>query len=200
MKIGVVSDIHCNVEALEAALAAMAGTVEEVFVAGDVVYEYRFSNEVVGRIRSGGHPYILGNHELVLLGSGGERARAAEGVDAAQVAFMAGCPTRIDTRIGGRTVTMVHSSPWPPFDRYLTAGDKEWDRCSELDADFLFTGHTHIPMVKRVGATTIVNPGSLGESREPDARSMVSYAVVDLDSDEVEIVRFANPRMAHLPG
>jgi len=41
MKIGVVSDIHCNAPALGVALRSLEGQVDEVFVAGDAVYEYR---------------------------------------------------------------------------------------------------------------------------------------------------------------
>ena len=200
MRIGVVSDIHCNAAALDAALEAMSDTVEEVLVAGDVVYEYRYSNEVVSTIRDGGFPCILGNHEMVLLSPHGDRARSAEGVDQAGVAWMGTWPKRLDLRIGGRRITMVHASPWEPYDRYLSTDDPTWRRCAELDADILITGHTHVPMVKSIGGTLVVNPGSLGESREPGRRELVSYAAIDLSSDAgtdaVEIVRFPNPRMA----
>jgi putative phosphoesterase len=180
---------------LEMALEQMAGLVDEVFVAGDVIYEYRFSPEVVGIIRDRDFPYVLGNHEMVFLSPGGERARSAPGVLAADVEYLQGRPTRLDCRLGGRSITVVHASPWPPYDRYLSERDWDCDDCREMDADILITGHTHVPMVKRVGSSLIVNPGSLGESREPDRRSLVSYAVIDLDADEVEIVRFDNPRM-----
>lgn len=189
MKIGVVSDIHCNAPTLEVALRDLQGTVDEVFVAGDAVYEYRFSSEVIGMIRRGGFPYVLGNHEMVLLGPNGERARSAAGVAPRDLQFVAARPTRVECRMGARSITMVHASPWPPYDRYLGESDPEWNRCEELDADLLITGHTHVPMVKRVGRTLIINPGSLGEPRDPGTGPVVSYAVVDLSSDEVEIVR-----------
>ena len=73
MLLGVVSDIHCHAAALEQAVLAM-GEVDELLVAGDLVYEYRFSNEVVGGARKLGMRYVLGNHEMVLLGPHGERA------------------------------------------------------------------------------------------------------------------------------
>ncbi len=59
---------------------------------------------------------------------------------------------------------------------------------------FLITGHTHVPMVKRVGRTIVVNPGSLGESYDSGTGPAVSYAVVDLSSNEVEIVRISDPQ------
>jgi putative phosphoesterase len=193
VKIGVVSDIHCNHQALEEALRRLEGVVDEVFVAGDLVYEYRFSNEVVGAIRSGGFPCVLGNHEMVLLSPAGEKARTAANVDPSEVDFLAGLPTEIRRRVGGRDVAMLHGSPWPPFSRYLPAADPAWRAAPELGVDVLITGHTHVPMAFKVGPTLVVNPGSIGDSREPGARDMVSYAVVDLDSEEVDFVRFTNP-------
>jgi putative phosphoesterase len=195
VRIGVISDVHCNFAALETALEALAGVVEEVFVAGDMVYEYRFCTDVVSTLRKRGFPYVLGNHEMVLVGPDGGRARSAPDVDPEDLRYVASLPVRIDCRIGGRALTMVHGSPWRPYDRYLHENDPVWKRCEELDADVLLTGHTHVPMVKRFGRTLVVNPGSLGESREPGARELVSYAVVDLESVEAEIVRLPNPRL-----
>ena len=189
-----ISDIHCNIAALEAALAMMAPEVDEIFVAGDVIYEYRFSNDVVGLLQREKLPCVLGNHDGTFLGPGGVRARAAAGVSRDLVSWVSTWPKRLDAVVAKRRIVMIHGAPWPPHDRYLTPNDGDWSRCAELDADVLLTGHTHIPMVKRAGDALIVNPGSLGESREPGARDLVSYALVDLASCEAEIVRFPNPR------
>jgi predicted phosphodiesterase len=48
-------------------------------------------------------------------------------------------------------------------------------------------------MATRVGRTLVVNPGSLGQRGDPDHPGLVSYAVLDTDSDEVTIHRFPNP-------
>jgi len=56
--------------------------------------------------------------------------------------------------------------------------------------DILILGHTHVPMVKRVGSTLVVNPGSIGESRSMEPGRPVSYAVLDTDSEEVFIGKF----------
>ena len=50
MLIGIVSDIHCNAEGLRQALQRM-GPVDELLCAGDVISEYRFSNDVVELLR-----------------------------------------------------------------------------------------------------------------------------------------------------
>jgi predicted phosphodiesterase len=52
MLLGVVSDIHCHATNLAAALEEMDRMgVTQVLAAGDLVFEYRFSNEVMGLVR-----------------------------------------------------------------------------------------------------------------------------------------------------
>ena len=46
MKIGIVSDIHCNVQGLQLALDAM-GDIDELLCLGDAIFEYQFSNGVI---------------------------------------------------------------------------------------------------------------------------------------------------------
>ena len=50
LKVGIVSDLHCNLEGLDLALQAM-GDVDELLCLGDSIFEYRFSNEVVARLK-----------------------------------------------------------------------------------------------------------------------------------------------------
>ena len=74
MRIGIVSDLHCNVAGLSQALDLM-GDVDELICLGDSIWEYRFSNEVVRTLRDRGARTILGNHEKGFLGPQGTRAR-----------------------------------------------------------------------------------------------------------------------------
>ncbi|HEY1433623.1 MAG TPA: metallophosphoesterase, partial [Stellaceae bacterium] len=67
MKIGIVSDLHCNHAGLLRALDILKD-VDEVVCLGDSIYEYRFSNEVVRLLRDCGAHTILGNHEEGFLG------------------------------------------------------------------------------------------------------------------------------------
>jgi Icc-related predicted phosphoesterase len=50
-------------------------------------------------------------------------------------------------------------------------------------------------MATRVGDTLVVNPGSLGQGGDPHHPGMVSYAILDTDSEEVIVHRFANPAL-----
>src|ERR1043165_7923722 len=80
MRVGVVSDIHCNARGLSQALALM-GDIDELICLGDSIYEYRFSNDVVALLRGRGAQVIVGNHEEYFFGPQGERARARDGID-----------------------------------------------------------------------------------------------------------------------
>jgi putative phosphoesterase len=196
MLVGIVSDVHCNAAAMAQAMAELSATVDEVLLAGDAVLQYRFSNEVIESIRENGIGYVAGNHEMTLLSSHGERALSAAHVRQHNVAFMAEAPYQLEMRVSGKHLLMVHASPFAPYSDYLYRGSPQLARCAELEADILVLGHTHVPMATRVGSTLVVNPGSLGQGGDPDHPGMVSYAVLDTDSEEVTIHRFANPAFA----
>lgn len=193
MKIGILSDIHGNIEAMQTAMGAIEGCVDEVVVAGDAFSDHRFSNEVVGEIRRLGARYILGNHELSLLSHAGVNARNSPRVSAKELEFVIGQPTQIRTRIGSKELLIVHGSPWEPYGDYLSPQNPRFLRCDELGVDFVITGHTHHAFSRRFGHTLVVNPGSLGKSDDPDRRSSVTYSVLDTDSEEATVFEMHNP-------
>jgi putative phosphoesterase len=178
VRIGTISDVHSNVEALEAALAALAGEVDEVWCAGDMVLQYRFSNEVISRLRDVGAVAVQGNHDMVLVSDAGAGARARPGVSDEAVAWLAALPLRHEVTVDGCRVLMTHGSPWPPHGDYLRAHDDRWQQADALGFDIVITGHTHEPMVATFGSTLVVNPGSVGEPRQRDDRRP-TYAIVD---------------------
>ncbi len=50
--------------------------------------------------------------------------------------------------------------------------------------DYVFTGHTHLRMDKRIGRTRVINPGSLGGLKKQSR----SVALLDLETDELNFV------------
>lgn len=189
MKLGIVSDVHCQDEHLKLTVLSMiADGVDEILCAGDAHYEYRLSNEVAEIIQEHHIRYIQGNHEWVLMGPHGDGARSAPHVRKSNLDAIAQAPDEIRTKVNGKTLLMTHASPWAPKGHYLYAGDPLFSRCDELDADYLIIGHTHVPMVERFGRTLVINPGSLTFSREPNAYGMLSYAILDTTTDEVTMM------------
>jgi len=195
MLLGIVSDIHCNAAAMKVAVDELSSAVDDILLAGDAVLQYRFSNEVLESVRDNGISYVVGNHELTLMEQGA-RACAAPTVRAHNLELMASAPYAHERRVSHKSLLMVHASPFAPYNEYLYPHSPQLARCAELEVDFLILGHTHVPMATRVGRTLVVNPGSLGQGGDPDHPGMVSYAVLDTDSDEVTVHRFDNPAFA----
>jgi len=184
MRLGIVSDIHCNIDALKLALERM-GPVDELLCAGDAFYEYRFSNEVIELLRERGARYVLGNHENVLLGASGVRARESAIVRQENVEWVRSQPWTIEVDVGGKRLVMVHASPLEPFTQYVYPNSPELRRLSEIEADYVILGHTHTQMAARVGRALVINPGSTGEARDIANGRKLSYAVLDTSSGEL---------------
>jgi putative phosphoesterase len=193
MRLGIVSDIHCNEAGLARALALM-GDIDELICLGDSIYEYRFSNEVVGLLKDREAQVIVGNHEECFFGPHGARARARPGIDPALAEWLASQPERRQLTIGGKRLLLVHSTPWEPRGTYVYPQSALLARFAEAPADVVLYGHTHHQVVRRIGPVLVINPGSAGEPRDGANRYQLSCAVFDTASEEVEVIDFADPR------
>jgi putative phosphoesterase len=185
LQIGVVSDVHCGHEWLRRAFAQLGERVGAVWCAGDITYEYRFCGETIGLLRERDVRAIVGNHDVVLLGPLGVRARRDVPADDADLRWLRELPAEVDEVVAGRRVRMIHGSPWEPQGSYVGPTDRRWQQADELGVDVLILGHTHEPMVERFGTTLVVNPGSTTEPRQRDRRR--TMAVIDLDNLTAEI-------------
>jgi putative phosphoesterase len=185
--------VHCNEAGLLQALD-MLGDADELICLGDSIYEYRFSNEVVRILRGRGIHTILGNHEEGFLGPHGVRARQADGIDVSLLQWLAEQPHRIELEIGGKKLLAVHSTPWEPRGAYVYPHSSLLARFGEAEADFVFYGHTHHQLVRRLGRVLVVNPGSAGEARDSSNGRRLSCAALDTATEEVSIINFDDIR------
>jgi putative phosphoesterase len=193
VKIGIVSDLHCNQDGLMRALDII-GDADELFCLGDSIYEYRFSNEVVRTLKERGVRVILGNHEEGFLGPQGIRARQPDWIDRTLLDWLADWPHRIELSIGGKKLLAVHSTPWEPRGAYVYPHSAHLARFAEAEADFVLYGHTHHQLVRRVGRVLVINPGSAGEARDTRNGRQLSCAVLDTVTEEVVVTDFPDAR------
>ena len=188
MKLGIISDIHAEPKLLRRTLADMP-SVDRVLCAGDAVSEYRFCAETVELLRQAMAQCIQGNHERVLFGGANPRylkqCQAEFALELLDV--LATAPVSLEIEAAGARVLMVHASPWRPFDEYVLPQSPQLARFAQLPYDFVILGHTHVPMVQRVGDVTVINPGSCSQPRDQDRRG--SYAILDLEQRTVELRR-----------
>jgi len=195
VRIGIVSDIHGNRSGLEAALERL-GPIDRLICAGDAFDEYRFSNEVVARLRELDAHYVLGNHEDVLLSPAGVRARERPGIEASLLAWTAERPHWLRLNVGGKSLLLFHSTPWEPSGEYVFPHSGLLARFGELDVDYAIYGHTHAQLAQRVGRTLVINPGSAGHARDARNGRRLSCCVLDTCSDEVAMADFDDPQLA----
>ncbi|TVR90939.1 MAG: metallophosphoesterase [Trueperaceae bacterium] len=200
MLIGLISDVHANVLALEAALAALkrAGATTIVCL-GDLVGYGPAPNETIELIRSSNILCTLGEaDERIAYGFATRAKRAGVAdetiewtrtvIDADHVTWLRSLPVqrRLDTPAG--RLRWFHGSAEDPADRLNLQQDPisltrmlQRHRCTILSC-----GGSHVPYFRKVAsAGWVINPGSVGLSLngEPGA----DYALVRIDGDGVDV-------------
>ncbi|WP_411964916.1 metallophosphoesterase family protein [Haloferax sp. YSMS24] len=187
MRLGVISDVHGNLPALDTVLSDMP-SVDHVVCAGDVVGYNPWPDECVTELVERDVPTVSGNHDRAVTAGTGFRfnSLAAAGVDFARDELS---PSSLDwltslpetkTLFDGR-VKLVHGHPEDP-DRY-TYPDDFAPRLLDGE-DLLVMGHTHVQGHRIYDDGIVLNPGSVGQPRDGDPRA--AYAVVDLDATTVD--------------
>jgi putative phosphoesterase len=194
--VGIISDAHGNSIGLSAVLAELdRQRIEQVLFAGDVVGYYPYVNEVFDLLRSRDATCVMGNHDACLLGTlqVAEDQRRAYNIgyvdrviSPENRAWLATLPRRRAIRLRGIRGMLCHGSPWA-IDEYVYSDHDRFQRFDGLGADVVVMGHTHTPLVRLVGSTTLINPGSCGQPR--DNGSMAAYALLDIETRRVEIRR-----------
>ena len=206
--LAVLSDLHANLSALEAVRADLERRqVGHVLVLGDVVGYMARPNQVARAVADAGWDCLAGNYDLAVL-AGGERgvgnflrqgigpepravfAWTEQRVHIGTRIFLSKLPRKIEMDTPAGRLLAVHGSP-DAVRQYVYPDHPQEEIAAWLDktgADILCMGHTHIPFARQVGGGLVVNPGSVGKSKDGDPRA--SYALIELGpTPRAEIVR-----------
>jgi putative phosphoesterase len=180
MKVGIVSDVHNNVEALTYALDHLRDC-DVVLSLGDLVSDYRVDPRILGLARERELLNIVGNHEKSILLHPGSQIRST--LDEDTLEFLRELPASRELVLDGRQVHVAHGSPWDDPTDYRCVYVIERDKhaltrvADATSADVVLLGHTHRAMAVRVQSTLVVNPGTCGEAR--DAAQRLTFARLD---------------------
>lgn len=214
MRTLIVSDVHSNLTALDAVLAAAGaeGPLDAVWCLGDIVGYGPWPLDTVRRIRSLDAVCIQGNHDAggigrISLDTFNYAAREAcrwngEQLDDEARSFLEGLP---DT-VAVADFTLVHGTPRDPLWEYLTGHADAVTALASIGTRDVLIGHTHhqfafeggrgtaLPgpsglTVTRDGGRLVVNPGSVGQPRDHDPRA--AFAVYDSEADTLSLRRAA---------
>jgi len=211
LRYAVISDVHSNLEALEAVLEAARGErIDRYLSTGDVVGYGADPVACVGRMRALDPIIVAGNHDWAVAGRlsldfFNSYARDAiewtrTRLEADDRQWLGSLP--LTRKVG--EITLVHATLHGPenFDYLLTAYDAHLS-LEVLDTPLCFVGHSHVPVTfAQNGSVTfsfasefamedtekaIVNAGSVGQPR--DGNPEASYGIYDTDTRLVEVRR-----------
>jgi predicted phosphodiesterase len=216
MRIGLISDIHGNVEALEASLAALqTAGVDLIACLGDIVGYGGQPDECCTRVREVADITVLGNHDAAVSGRmdySYYRAAAREALDAhaarlspENMAWLRGLP--FIHRRGD--LAFCHGSPvsLEEFD-YIFVLDQMHDLVAQYEsqAAVTFIGHSHLCKCfafDDLGAEEmlqtrftldadrkyVITAGSVGQPRDYDPRSCCG--LYDTETRQFQYLRTA---------
>lgn len=208
MSIAIISDIHANLEALEAVLKSIKQyDVESIYCLGDVVGYGPNPNECVDLVRENCTSVLIGNHDHAAIGKTdieyfNQYAKAAaywtrEHLSDDNKAYLAKLPFSHQND----DMIMVHASPTNPEHWYyiLNPYDAQVEMQS-FNQRLCFIGHSHVPIIYSENDTIkssflrfeeeqkyIVNVGSVGQPRDGNHKSC--YALYHPDSHSMDFIR-----------
>ena len=204
MKLAIISDIHSNLEALEAAFAEIDGRgVAAVYCLGDIVGYGPDPVACVDLVRARCTGAVRGNHdEAVALQRGLDRlprdAQVAalhnrEQLSPGQLHYLSELPY-----MGmGYDCTFVHATPKRPETwQRLNSFTVVQEQFAHFSTAVCFVGHTHLPGVMgekigvlrvRPGNRYLINVGSVGQPRDQNPRLCVAF--FDTETFDYELVR-----------
>jgi predicted phosphodiesterase len=213
----VISDIHGNLEALEAVLADIPEGVETIYCLGDVIGYGASPNECCELVREREMPLITGNHDLAVTDLSTDLAwfnpvaAAAvewtrEQLSEENAGFLRSRPRTMQHE----NALFVHGSVRDP-DEYIMDALTAQENLAVLRSEYpgvpvCFFGHTHVktvapspngsglggePLDLGHDGPYLVNPGSVGQPRDGD--TFASYILVE---DTQVVYRFVEYDLA----
>ena len=208
MRIAIFSDIHGNLQALDAVLADIESQrPDAVYCLGDLVGYGANPDDVTARVRAAGYPTVMGNYDD---GVGfdrddcgcayreeAERERGQRSLEwtkahvtAEHKAYLRTLAPEIRIDADGSRVLLVHGSP-RKMNEYLFEDRPlaSFERLAATSgAEIVAFGHTHKPYVKTVAGVTFLNVGSVGKPKDADWRAC--YAVIENGSPSLRRVEY----------
>ena len=211
MRALILSDIHSNLEALEAVIedAEGRGGFDIIWCLGDTVGYGPDPGPCLKLLRRHALLAVAGNHDYAAVGKMGVEdfnyaAKAAVHFTTNQLSdeesgFLAGLPLVALAE----PFTLVHGTLRDPLLEYLLDQETALVTLEMLTTRFCLVGHSHLSFLFRAGQSPseffefeededysldqerwIINPGSVGQPRDRDPRA--SYAVYDSQRGTIE--------------
>jgi predicted phosphodiesterase len=205
MRVAVISDIHANLHALEAVLEDIDREAPDaIWCLGDLVGYGPRPNECCARVRERADVCLVGNHDLVALGTLGiedfnpEAAAAARWTAAALDEESRSFLSSLPPSAAPEHAQLFHASARDPVWEYVLTDEAATATLLLTTAPVVLVGHSHIALAVTLSAgivegglapagTTLqlvgrwlLNPGSVGQPRDGDPDA--AWLLLDLEA------------------
>lgn len=206
MRVAVVSDIHSNLHALEAVLAAIEEEApDELWCLGDLVGYGPRPNECCAMLAARADVCLAGNHDLAVRGTidleefGGEAGVAARWTREVLEPEAAALLERLDPEGSAHGVALYHGSARDPIWEYVLSDEGALATLELTASPLVLVGHSHVALqfvqsgaefagrlapagteLELEGVRAVLNPGSVGQPRDSDPRA--AYLLLDLEA------------------
>ena len=219
MRLAVISDVHANLYALEAVLAEIdRDPPDEIWCLGDTVGYGPRPNECCAIVRERCARVLVGNHDLVALGTAGvgvedfnPEAGAASVWTSEQLTpesreFL----SSLEPTAAVDGFALFHGSPRDPVWDYVLDDEAVAESFALTEAPVVMVGHSHVATAAILAGDRIeggvapadfsaalgagrwlLNPGSVGQPRDGDPRA--AWVRIDVESGEARFRRIAYP-------
>jgi diadenosine tetraphosphatase ApaH/serine/threonine PP2A family protein phosphatase len=204
VRVAVISDIHGNLQALEAVLGSIdQDAPDELWCLGDLVGYGPRPNRCCAVVAERADVCLIGNHDLAALGrldfdifspEAAESARWTAGVlEPDTRAFLEPLLPQSEREAVG----LFHASPRDPVWEYVLSPGIAYAGLASTPQSLVLVGHSHIALDFRLSTTALataaegteleladdrwlLNPGSVGQPRDGDPRA--AWLVLDLEA------------------
>ena len=219
MRIAVISDVHANLHALEAVLEAVAAEQPEaVWCLGDTVGYGPRPNECCSLVAERADLCLVGNHDLVALGSGGVAIEEFNPDAAAAARWTAnelseatrGFLESLEPTATIEGAELFHASPRDPVWEYVLSEQAARIALRLTEAPLVLVGHSHVALalmvdddrltgglapagseIELAAGRWLLNPGAVGQPRDGDPRA--AYLLIDGERGRAVFRRVAYP-------
>jgi putative phosphoesterase len=167
VRVAALYDVHGNLPALEAVLAAVETEDVDRIVSGGDVLLGPFQSECLAALRGAGAVFVSGNCEREVLAAGGETTTWCRAqLTADELDFVSRWPQSVELDMDGLgAVVFCHASPRSDRENLTrTMPDSEIAAAlAGVTADVVVGGHTHVQHDRRLrSGPRLVNAGSVG--------------------------------------
>jgi protein phosphatase len=184
VKILIISDLHANLEAIE----ALPQEFDQLWVLGDLVNYGPDPSAAIRYVRQHASLIVRGNHDHAV-GFGEdprcstrfrkiaeETCRYTRSVlEEDELRYLRGLPLKAACEVAGTRFLLCHAAPSDPLYEYRAAESDRWSADLAGWSGVVLAGHTHLPFQRTCAGKTIVNPGSVGQPKHGCAKAC--YAI-----------------------